>query len=157
MRIFRAPAVALVAVATLACGATTFPTTRGGAMPLTSATVTFATLGGAKEADTVVIIQLLRTGGEPTAEQRIEHLRLDNHSTAAPMALPLSRPFRLGDIDAGALRLQMTPGLRDSWTFGVRLAMTFGDGSMRSFAWPGLTLDGATPELDLPLLPALVP
>lgn len=166
MRTHETLAVVIAALTTLACGATMLPTMQGGAMPMTSATVIFSTLDDAKDADSEVVVQLRRADGQTAAEQRLTNLLFDRQSTSPSFALPIAIPFRVGDINDGELRIEMTPEAKvlpvsqwrtDIWRFDVRLVMAFGDGTSRSFSWTGLTLSTSTHELKLPLAPAGLP
>ena len=158
MRIFVAIAALAAAVTASACGATTVNGAQTAiATPLTSAAITFITRNDGKDDDSNLVVQLLRRNAELSAETRVTGTGFDDNSSSAPMVLSLSGPFRVTDIGDSQVRIQMSPEGRDDWTFDVRLAMTFADGSTRNFFWPGVTLNNASPERTLSLAAAQVP
>jgi hypothetical protein len=144
--------VSALAVAASACGATTRGTTFGTAVPtMTSATVTFVTRDDGKDDDTAVTVQLLRNTNELGAEATSVGREFDDNTVARPMALAMTGPFHLNDIDDARLRIRMTPDDDDDWTFDVNLTLTFSDGTRRTFSWDGIKLDEDAPERSLPL------
>jgi hypothetical protein len=150
----------LLAVATIGCGAT-----RGGAgakagstaPTLTGASVTFQNRDSGKDAKSAVAIELLRNNAELAAESKLVGTKFDDHAPAGPMALSVGAPFRTADTDTARLRIRMTPDGQDEWTFDLQMALTFSDGSLQRFSWPGLRLDNTAPERTLTLGPARVP
>jgi ABC-type transport system substrate-binding protein len=142
-----------------ACGATT----RSGSTPsqtatavLTGSTVSFRTLDNGKDTNSQVTVQLMRSNHELGAELHVAGTKFDDNTQSAPMALAISGPFRLSDVNDGSLRIRMNPDGRDTWTFDMRLVLTFSDNTQRTFAWQGIRLDENAPERTLPLAPARV-
>jgi hypothetical protein len=124
---------------------------------LTGASVTFQNRDSGKDADSAVAIELLRNNAELAAESKLVGTKFDDHAPAGPMALSVGSPFRTADSDTARLRIRMTPDGKDEWTFDLQMALTFSDGSIQRFSWPGLRLDNAAPERTLPLGPARTP
>jgi len=152
---------ALAAALTAAgCGATrqaTRAVTAPAAAALTSATTTFITRDNGKDRDSAVTVQLLRANAELGAELRHTGTEFDDNTTSAPMALTLSAPFRVTDLDTGQVRVRMTPDGRDDWSFDLRMTLQFADGTSRNYFWGNVRLDNAAPERVLALSPARVP
>jgi len=153
---------AVVAAALIAsgCGATTTPgsvSTSAVVPALTSATVTFITRDNGKDANSAATVQLLRNNAEVAGELRAVGREFDDNTTAPPMSLSLSAPFRLNDIDDGQVRARLTADGRDDWSFDMRLMLQFADGTTRNFFWSNVRLDNAAPERVLALAPARVP
>jgi hypothetical protein len=150
----------LIAVATTGCGATRGDAgaqTGSTAPTLTGASVTFQNRDSGKDANSAVAIELLRNNAELAAESKLVGTKFDDNAPAGPMALSVGSPFRTADTDTARLRIRMTPDGKDEWTFDLQMALTFSDGSIQRFSWPGLRLDNAAPERTLPLGPARVP
>lgn len=148
------------AITTAGCGATrqaagTRPAPAVAA--LTSATAVFVTRDNGKDRDSAVTVQLLRTNAELGAELRHSGTEFDDNTTSAPMALTMSAPFRLTDLDAGQVRVRMTPDGQDDWSFDLRMTLQFADGTSRSYLWNNVRLDNAAPERVLALSPARIP
>jgi hypothetical protein len=158
MRAISCALVVATAVAASACGATTTrtggTTAQAAAAVLTGATLSFRTLEDGKDTDSQVTVQVLRPTNELSAELRVAGIEFDDNTQASPMALSVTGPFRLSDD--GSLRIRLTPDGRDTWTFDMRLVMTFSDNTQRTYAWQGLRLDESSPERMLPLAPARV-
>ena len=146
--------VAALAVGASACGATTRGAFSGATPTLTNATVTFVTRDDGKDDDTAVTVQLLRNGNELGAEATSVGREFDDNTVARPMALAMTAPFYLNDINESRLRVRMTPDDDDDWTFDVNLMLTFSDGTRRTFSWDGIKLDEDMPERSLPLASA---
>jgi hypothetical protein len=123
----------------------------GGANRLTSATVTFTSLQDGKDTDSAVTVQLLRDNNELVAEARTAGTKYDDHSSAPPLALSVEGP--LSDVDAreALLRLQLTPDGRDTWTFNVRMTLSFTNNNQQSFVWTDVRLDEKAPQRTLTL------
>jgi hypothetical protein len=150
----------LIAVATTGCEATRGDAgaQAGSTAPtLTGASVTFQNRDSGKDANSAVAIELLRNNAELAAESKLVGTKFDDNAPAGPMALSVGSPFRTADTDTARLRIRMTPDGKDEWTFDLQMALTFSDGSIERFSWPGLRLDNAAPERTLPLGPARVP
>jgi hypothetical protein len=160
----RAISCALVTVAVLslsACGATTRSSTStisqaGAEAVLTGATISFRTLDDGKDTDSAVTTELLRRNSEIGAELRINGMKFDDHTQGAPMAFTVAGPFRVSDVNDGTVRIRMRPDGRDTWTFDMRLVLTFSDNTQRTFAWQGVRLDDRSVERTLALAPARV-
>ena len=147
----------LIAVATTACEATRGAQAGSTAPTLTGASVTFQNRDSGKDANSAVAIELLRNNAELAAESKLVGTKFDDNAPAGPMALSVGSPFRTADTDTARLRIRMTPDGKDEWTFDLQMALTFSDGSIQRFSWPGLRLDNAVPERTLTLGPARVP
>ena len=150
----------LIAAATTGCGATRGDAAAqaGSTAPtLTGASVTFQNRDSGKDANSAVVIELLRNNAELAAESKLVGTKFDDNAPAGPMALSVGSPFRTAEADTARLRIRMTPDGKDDWTFDLQMALTFSDGSIQRFTWPGLRLDNAAPERTLPLGPARVP
>ena len=148
----------LIAVATTGCRATRGDASaQAGSPTLTGASVTFQNRDSGKDANSAVAIELLRNNAEVAAESRLVGTKFDDNAPAGPMALSVGSPFRIADSDTARLRIRMTPDGKDEWTFDLQMALTFTDGSIQRFSWPGLRLDNAAPERTLTLGPARVP
>jgi hypothetical protein len=150
----------LIAVATTGCAATRSDTgtqAASTAPALTGASVTFQNRDSGKDANSAVAIELLRNNAELAAESKLVGTKFDDHAPAGPMALSVGSPFRTADTDSARLRIRMTPDGKDEWTFDLQMALTFSDGSVQRFAWPGLRLNNAAPERMLTLGPARIP
>jgi hypothetical protein len=151
-------AIAIAAILTAGC----VGTTRSGiAVPadaprLTSSTVTFTTLDDGKDTGSAVTAQLVREGNELSAEVRSAGTEYDDRTTAPPLVLSLTGPFDVADTQGAVLRIRLTPEGRDTWTFNVRLALTFSDGSQQTFNWNGVRLDENAPERRLTLAGARI-
>jgi len=159
MRTISCALFTVAAVIASACGATT----RSGSAPsqtaaavLTGSTVSFRSLDHGKDANSQVIVQVLRSNNELGAEVHVAGTKFGENSQSAPMALSIAGPFRLSDVNDGSLRIRMNPDGRDTWTFDMRLVLTFSDNTQRTFAWQGIRLDEHAPERTLPLGPARV-
>lgn len=130
----------------------------GSATPtLTGASVTFQNRDSGKDANSAVAIELLRNNAELAAQSKLVGTKFDDNTSAGPMALSVGSPFRTADTDSARLRIRMTPDGKDEWTFDLQMALTFSDGSIQRFSWPGLRLDNAAPERTLTLGPARLP
>jgi hypothetical protein len=150
----------LIAVATTGCEATRGDAgaQRGStASTLTGASVTFQNRDSGKDANSAVAIELLRNNAELAAEAKLVGTKFDDNAPAGPMALSVGSPFRTADTDTARLRLRMTSDGKDEWTFDLQMALTFSDGSIQRFSWPGLRLDNGASERTLQLDPARVP
>lgn len=150
----------LAAALTAGCGATrqaTRAVTAPAATALTSATAIFITRDNGKDEDSAFTVQLLRANAELGAELRHTGTEFDDNTTSAPMALTMSAPFRVTDLDAGEVRVRMTPDGQDDWSFDLRMTLQFGDGTSRNYAWSNVRLDNGAPERILALSPARVP
>jgi len=146
---------AAVAIGASGCGATRATTSQTRAFPtLTSATATFVSTDHGKDADSALTVQLLRSNAEIGAEIRSVGTKFDDHSSSAPLAFSMAGPFTKNDIDAGQLRIRLTPDGDDDWTFDLHLTMRFSDGATRNFMWRGVRLDHTNPERVLTLDPA---
>ena len=148
------------AITTVGCGATRQTTGALGtpaAAALTSATAVFVTRDNGKDRDSAVTVQLLRSNAELGAELRHTGTEFDDNTTSAPMALTMSAPFRVTDLDAGQVRVRMTPDGQDDWSFDLRMTLQFADGSSRNYFWSNVRLDNAAPERVLALSPARIP
>lgn len=159
MRAISCVLVTVAVVAASACGATTrsnSSTTQGPPAVLTGATLSFTTLNEGKDTDSQVTVQLLRSNNELGAELRVAGTKFDDNTHAAPMALSIAGPFQVSDVNTGSVRIRMTPDGRDTWSFDMRLVLTFSDNTQRTFAWQGVRLDEHSPERTLPLGPARV-
>jgi hypothetical protein len=66
-------------------------------------------------------------------------------------------PLAPSEADAAALRIRLAPEGRDTWTFNVRLALTYSDESSQTYGWTGMQVDERTPERTLTLAGARVP
>jgi hypothetical protein len=86
---------------------------------------------------------------ELAAESKLVGTKFDDNAPAGPMALSVGSPFRTADTDTARLRIRMTRDGKDEWTFYLQMALTFSDGSIQRFSWPGLSLDNAAPECTL--------
>jgi hypothetical protein len=158
MRTFLAIAALSAAIGTSACGATTLDTQATAvAAPLTSAAVTFITREDGKDDDSNLVVQLLRRNAELSAETRITGTGFDDNSTSPPLVLSTSGPFRLTDVGDSQLVVRMSPDGRDDWTADVRLSLTFADGTIRNYLWPGVVFNNDSPQRTLALAPAQVP
>jgi hypothetical protein len=158
MRNLVTSAFMLIAVATTGCGATRGESTApAGSTMLTGASVTFQNRASGKDANSAVAIELLRNNAELAAESKLVGTKFDDNAPAGPMALSVGSPFRTADTDTARLRIRMTPDGKDEWTFDLQMALTFTDGSIHRFSWPGLRLDNAAPERTLPLGSARIP
>jgi hypothetical protein len=158
-RFFAITALA-AALTTAGCGATRQATgaiTSPAAAALTSATAMFITRDNGKDRDSVVTVQLLRDNAELGAELRHTGTEFDDNTTSAPMALTMSAPFRMTDVDAGQVRVRLTPDGQDDWSFDMRLTLQFADGMTRNYFWSNIRLNNAAPERILALSPARVP
>jgi hypothetical protein len=124
---------------------------------LTGASVTFQNRDSGKDANSAVAIELLRNNAELAAESKLVGTKFDDNAPAGPMALSVGSPFRTADTDTARLRIRMTPDGKDEWTFDLQMALTFSDGSIQRFSWPGLRLDNAAPERTLTLGAARTP
>jgi hypothetical protein len=150
----------LIAVAATGCGATRDGAVQAGSAgptTLTGASVTFQNRDSGKDANSAVAIELLRDNAELAAESKLVGTKFDDNAPVGPMALSVGSPFRTADTDTARLRIRMTPDGKDEWTFDLQMALTFSDGSIHRFSWPGLRLDNAAPERTLPLGPARIP
>jgi hypothetical protein len=159
MRTISCALLMAAAVIASACGATTRPgstTSQTATAVLTGATVSFRTLDNGKDTNSQLNVQLLRPNNELGAELRVAGVKFDDNTQGAPMAFSISGPFSLSDINNGSLRIRMTPDGRDTWTFDMRLVLTYSDNAQRTFAWQGIRLDEHAPERTLPLGPARV-
>lgn len=148
------------AVATAGCGATRQATgALAGPAPaaLSSAVATFVTHDDGKDRDSAFTVQLLRANAELGAELRHTGTEFDDNTTSAPLALTMSAPFRTTDVDAGQVRVRMTPDGQDDWSFDLRLMLRFADGTTRNYLWTDIRLNNAAPERTLALSPARVP
>ena len=156
MRTFVVVLATAVAIGASGCGATARTTTvRTRAFPaLTSATATFVSTDHGKDADSALTVQLLRSNAELGAEIRTVGTKFDDNASSGPFAFSMAGPFTKNDIDAGQLRLRLTPDGDDDWTFNLHLTMRFSDGTTRNFMWRGVRLDHANPERVLTLDPA---
>ena len=151
MRIPTATVFALV-LATSACATKTHDYTGpGGANRLAGATVTFTSLQDGKDADSGLTVQLLRGSNELVAEARTAGTKFNDHSTAPPLVLSVEGPLSDADARAALLRLQLTPDGRDTWTFNVRMTLTFSNNNQQSFTWTDVRLDEKSPERTLTL------
>ncbi len=143
------------ALTTAGCGATRQSTgalASPAAAALSSATAVFVTRDNGKDRDSTVTVQLLRANAELGAELRHTGTEFDDHSTSAPMALTMSAPFRVTDLDTGQVRVRMTPDGQDDWSFDLRMTLQFADGSSsRNYFWSNVRLDNAAPERVLAL------
>ena len=149
----------LIAVATAGCASTagSAGAQAGSTAPmLTGASVTFQNRDNGKDANSAVVIELLRNNTELAAETKLVGTKFDDNAPAGPMALSVGSPFRTVDTDAARLRIRMSPDGKDEWTFDLQMALTFSDGSIQRFSWQGLRLDNAAAERTLPLGPARV-
>lgn len=158
-RFFAITALA-AAFAAAGCGATRQATgaiTAPAVAVLTSATAMFITRDDGKDRDSAVTVQLLRNNAELGAELRYTGTEFDDNTTSAPLALSMSAPFRMTDVDAGQVRVRMTPDGQDDWSFDLRLSLQFADGMTRNYLWSGIRLNNAAPERTLALSPARVP
>jgi hypothetical protein len=159
MRAISCALVAVAVVAASACGATTrssSSTTQGATAVLTGATLSFRTLSDGKDTDSQVTVQLLRPNNELGAELRVAGIKFDDNTQAAAMVLSIAGPFHATDVNTGSMRIRLTPDGRDTWTFDMRLVMTFSDNTQQTFAWQNVRLDENSPERTLPLGPARV-
>ena len=150
----------LIAAATTGCEATRSGAGAPGgatAPTLTAASVTFDNRDSGKDANSAVAIELLRNNAELAAEAKLVGTKFDDNAPAGPMALSVGSPFRTADTTDARLRIRMTPDGKDEWTFDLQMALTFSDGSIQRFSWPGLRLDNAAPERTLTLGAARVP
>ena len=118
---------------------------------LSSATVTFNSLQDGKDAKSAISVQLLRGSDELSAETTSAGTKYDDNAAAAPLALTVRGPFTRDDAKTGQLRLRLTPDGDDTWTFNVRLSLTFGDERQQTFAWSDVRLDEKLPERTLVL------
>jgi hypothetical protein len=123
---------------------------------LTGSTVSFRTLDHAKDANSQATVQVLRSNHELGAEVHVTGTKFNENTQSAPMALSIAGPFRLSDVNSGSLRIRMNPDSRDTWTFDMRLVLTFSDNTQQTFAWQGIRLEENAPERTLPLGPARV-
>jgi hypothetical protein len=158
-RFFAITALA-AALTAVGCGATRQATgaiTAPAAAALSSATATFITRDNGKDRDSAVTVQLLRANAELGAELRHTGTEFDDNTTSAPLAFSMSSPFRTTDIDAGQVRVRMTPDGQDDWSFDMRLMLQFSDGTTRNYFWNDIRLNNAAPERTLALSPARVP
>ena len=148
----------LIVVASAGCASTGGAGAQAGstAPMLTGASVTFQNRDNGKDANSAVVIELLRNNTELAAETKLVGTKFDDNAPAGPMALSVSSTFGTADADAARLRLRMTPDGKDEWTFDLQMALTFSDGSIQRFSWQGLRLDNAAAERTLPLGPARV-
>lgn len=145
------------AVIGVACGATMRSRTGNAAdLRLISSTVTFSTLDDGKDAKSAITVQLLTDRNELAAEVRSSGTEFDDHSTAAPLAMSVTGPLRVDDVQNSRLRLQLTPDGRDTWSFDVRLALAFSDNTQRLFGWSGVVMDERNPERTLALAGARI-
>ena len=160
MRTISCVLMTLAVVVTSACGATarsgSTATTQVSGPTVTGATISFRTLDNGKDTNSQVTLQLLRPNNELGGELRIVGMKFDDNTQIAPMAMSVSGPFHMSDINDGSVRIRMTPDGRDTWTFDMRLVLNFSDNSQRTFAWQGIRLDEKAPERTLPLAPARV-
>jgi hypothetical protein len=159
MRFISCALLAVTVVAASACGATTrssSSTAQPAAAVLTGGTLSFRTLSDGKDTDSQVTVQLLRPNHELGAELRVMGMKFDDNTPGAPLALSVAGPFQASDVNSGSLRIRMTPDGRDTWSFDMRLVLTFADNTQRTFAWQGVRLDENSPERTLPLAPARV-
>lgn len=158
-RLFTITALA-AALTAVGCGATrqaTRAVTAPAAAALSSATATFITRDNGKDRNSALTVQLLRDNAELGAELRHTGTEFDDNTTSAPMALTMSAPFRVTDLDSGEVRVRMTPDGQDDWSFDLRMTLRFGDGTSRNYFWSNVRLDNAAPERVLALSPARVP
>ncbi|HEV8318467.1 MAG TPA: hypothetical protein VGQ10_13725 [Vicinamibacterales bacterium] len=160
MRTISCALFVVAAVVASACGATTRSgstiTSPTAGSVLTGATLAFRTLDNGKDTKSQVTVQLLRSNNELGAELHVGGIKFDDNTQAAPMAFSVAGPFRMTDINDGSMRIRMTPDGRDTWTFDMRLVLTFSDNSQRTFAWQNVRLDEHAPERTFPLAPARV-
>jgi hypothetical protein len=141
-----------VVLVTSACAAKTHDYIgAGGANRLTGATVTFTSLQDGKDTDSAVTVQLLRGSNELVAEARTVGTKFDDHSTAPPLALSVEGPLSDADARDALLRLQLAPDGRDTWTFNVRVTLSFSNNNQQSFAWTDVRLDEKSPQRTLTL------
>ena len=140
-----------ISVAAGACASRDYSTSADPGDRLSSASITFNTRDDGKDDDSAVTVQLLRNGSELTADAMTTGTEYDDNSTSPPLVLSLKGPFTKGDIQAGALRLRLTPDGDDTWTFNVALRLTFADETQQTYAWSGVRLDEDAPERTLVL------
>ena len=147
---------AAVAIGASGCGATTRTTTiQAPAFPtLTSATAIFVSRDHGKDADSALTVQLLRNNAELGAEIRTVGTKFDDNASSGPFAFSMAGRFTKNDIDAGQLRLRLTPDGDDDWTFDLHVTMRFSDGTARNFMWRGIRLNHTSPERVVTLGPA---
>ena len=155
MRTFVVVLATAVAIGASGCGATRTTTLQTPAVPtLASATATFVSTDHGKDADSALTVQLLRSNAELGAEIRTVGTKFDDNASSGPFAFSMAGSFTKSDIDAGQLRLRLTPDGDDDWTFNLHLTMRFSDGSTRNFMWRSVRLDHRSPERVLTLDPA---
>jgi hypothetical protein len=154
MRTAMLAAVAITALSSVGCGATTRSTATGSTpavTTVTTASVTFMSRDDGKDEDSAIAVQLLDEGGRLTAEGTVVDVDFDERTVSQPLALSMSRALTGGDLDDARLRLRLTPDGRDTWTFDLRANVRLSDGTERQYFWSGLRLDESSPERVLTL------
>jgi hypothetical protein len=141
------------------CASTSSTTVSPAAAPvrLSGSTVTFTSLEDGKDAGSVVTVQLLRGGNELVAETRSAGTEFDDKAVSPPLVMSLTTPWSPSDADSGSLRIRLAPEGRDTWTFNVRLALTYSDNTTHTYGWTGVRVDERVPERTLTLAGARVP
>ena len=148
--------ILILAMAVSSCGGRQASTnaSAGATQPtdrLTTATLTFRTLDDGKDAKSAVGVQLLRNGNELGADLTSSGTEFDDRTTAAPLVMTVRGPFSKQDVQAGQLRLRLTPDGNDTWTFNVGLTLRFADETQRNYSWSDIRLDEKAPERTLVL------
>jgi hypothetical protein len=150
MKKFALSVLMTAAVMSAACGATR--KVSGAVVPgqaITGATVQFADRDHGKDANSAVDVWILHNGSNEMAHLHSVGVKFDDHASIAPMGVPMSGTFYKADLNDAQLRIRLTPDGADDWSFEPRLAMTFSDGTSRTYAWPQVFLDRAHPEMTL--------
>lgn len=143
--------VALSAVIMSAgCGATRKVTNAvAPGQAITNVTVQFMNRDHGKDANSAVDVWMVRNGANEIAHLHSVGVKFDDHASIAPMALPMSGTFNKADLSDAQLRIRLTPDGADDWSFEPRVAITFSDGTARTYAWPQVMLDRTHPEVSL--------
>jgi hypothetical protein len=150
-------AMLAIAIGSGACAGRTTPAVSNATQRLTSATVTFTTLGDGKDEKSAVTVQLLRNGNELGAEAMTSGTEFDDNSMAPPVAMSIRGPFDREDTSTGQLRLRLAPDGDDTWTFNVGLALRYSDDTQQNYSWSAIRLDEKAPERTLVLSGAQTP
>ena len=149
MRAFAVSVLLAAAMISAGCGATRKVTSTVAPGPaITGATLQFMDRDHGKDAGSAVDAWLLR-GSNEMAHLHSVGTKFDDHASIAPMGVPMSGTFYKADLNDAQLRIRLTPDGADDWSFEPRLAITFSDGTSRTYAWPQVMLDRPHPEMTL--------
>lgn len=116
---------------------------------LRNATISFHTNDDDKDNDTAVSLRLICGNQEVASVDRITGTRFPDQGDNGPFAFNVHGNPSQAVMNAGTLKVHISPNGNDTWKFNATLTLEFTDGTRRSYSWNGLRLDQDNSDVDL--------